>query len=181
MEEYHQGNILLVIISPGGRCPFKDLIKFCSSFIIYLIPVLFTVVSVFKETLLLLLFGDTGEQAVVVNRFLRRCCVLIPRFIGHSNFSIILLQSGGSSFYGLDFYYFCLPNPNLPCLVWCGSQVAVIIILMGLRIQCVTLLSDITVQDEEEAEVQMKGKSSSWKGERITKRSELKASSSSSS
>lgn len=66
-------------------------IKFCSSFIIYLIPVLFTVVSVFKETLLLLLFGDTGEQAVVVNRFLRGCCVLIPRFIGHSNFSIILL------------------------------------------------------------------------------------------
>lgn len=123
---------------------------------------------------------------MVVNRFLRGCCVVIPRFIGHSNFSITLFPGyspEGPLFMVWTFITFVslIRISSVWSQVWVsggGNN-----IINGItNLVCNSILSDIAFQgDEEEAEVQMKGKSSSWKGERITIRSEFKASSFSSS
>lgn len=70
---------------------------------------------------------------MVVNRFLRGCCVVIPRFIGRSNFSIILFP-GYSPEGPLFMVWTFITFVSLIRISSVWSKVAVIIILMGLRI-----------------------------------------------
>lgn len=84
----------MVIISPGGRCPFKDDAKKTGDQILFFYYYLSNSslvhggVGVQRDFALVVVWGHRGASSG--SQSLRGCCVVIPRFIGRSNFSIIL-------------------------------------------------------------------------------------------